>query len=252
MTHLLRGLLAVLLLGLAASPAYAAGVEVNAGISTLLLALGLAALGATVEGGVFGVYRNKIGGVVFSTWRGLQTARQKVTPSNPQSVAQTDVREVFAYVVLILRKFGSSFYRTDWNNASGNLPGFQSLMKFILAGADYEAQELAQPTPVELGPLDNLADLSVSNATPGELEVEWVGTGLKQDDEVVVFGYPRLPETVDSFIPTPEIVTVADEFAALTDLKDATEYVIGAYIRGEGANEGEYSTVEFKTMTTSA
>lgn len=252
MTHLLRGLLAVLLFALAASPAFAAEGAVNAGVSALLLTLlGLAGLGATVEGGVFGVYRNKIGGVVFSTWRGIQTARQRVTPSNPQSIAQTEVRTVFAWVVQILKSFGSELYRADWNNALGTLPGFQSLMSILLENADYDAEKLGVPAQVSLGDLPTVTASIENTGDPGDLTVAppiSLPSPLTAADEFVVIVYPRLLEAVDSFIPTPERVA-ANASANFTGLKVGEDYVVGYYIVGKGDNEGQLSPAKFVNFT---
>ena len=43
--------------------------------------------------------------ITFGKWKGINTARQRVTPSNPRTAAQTAQRVVFSYVVAFWRSF---------------------------------------------------------------------------------------------------------------------------------------------------
>ncbi len=54
--------------------------------------------------------------LVYSQWKGIPTARQYVTPANPQTVAQTAQRSLLASVVSIWRSTKiDTVVRTAWN-----------------------------------------------------------------------------------------------------------------------------------------
>jgi len=59
------------------------------------------------------------GTLVFSTWKGLKTAREYVTPANPQTAAQTTQRGIFADAVSAWRNYYvDADERTAWNRAA--------------------------------------------------------------------------------------------------------------------------------------
>jgi len=76
--------------------------------------------------------RGKIAGtLVFSTWKGLKTARQLVIPANPKSDAQIVQRDLFAAAVAFWRGFlVDATERTAWNLQASKEPtpmsGFNS------------------------------------------------------------------------------------------------------------------------------
>lgn len=59
------------------------------------------------------------GTIVYSTWKGINTARQLVKPSNPQTAAQTTQRNLFSDMVEAWRSyFTDPGQRTAWNLAA--------------------------------------------------------------------------------------------------------------------------------------
>jgi hypothetical protein len=53
---------------------------------------------AIAKGGILGTYQGKIGNVVGQKWKGKNTIRTLVTPSNPKTPAQIAQRAAFDYV----------------------------------------------------------------------------------------------------------------------------------------------------------
>ena len=51
--------------------------------------------------GVFTGYKGKVGNLVYAMWKGIQVAKTRSTPYNPQSPDQTVKRTVFALLVAI-------------------------------------------------------------------------------------------------------------------------------------------------------
>ena len=64
--------------------------------------------------------RGKLGGsLVYSNWKGINTARQLVTPANPRSAAQVAQRGLLSVIVTAWRSTEvSQAVRTGWNKAA--------------------------------------------------------------------------------------------------------------------------------------
>lgn len=66
--------------------------------------------------------RNALGkAVVYSNWRGVQYARQYTTPTNPQSAAQVDIRNIFK-TLAFLWKTGGTIFHAPWAAAAAGQP----------------------------------------------------------------------------------------------------------------------------------
>lgn len=86
------------------------------------------------------------GTLVFSTWKGIKTAREYVKPANPQTAAQTTQRNLFSSAVSAFRNYlTDATGRTAWDVsalASGSAQsGFNVCVKNLLAriGTDADA-----------------------------------------------------------------------------------------------------------------
>ena len=75
-------------------------------------------------------WKGKVGNYVFAMWKGIQVAKTRVIPENPQSVDQTTNRDLFTNFVLMFKalvtplvhKFWDPFisqYQTGWSNLIG-------------------------------------------------------------------------------------------------------------------------------------
>lgn len=84
-----------------------------------------------LNAGLFGEVRNKIGGVIFSNWKGINTAREYKIPANPQSVAQTAQRTKFAVVVALAQSLLGTLIVTFWNPFAVKMSGFNSFIKSV-------------------------------------------------------------------------------------------------------------------------
>jgi hypothetical protein len=87
---------------------------------------------AKLKNGIFGKATNKLGGTVMSTWRGINIAREKVTPANPNTARQSQVRGVFRTLVFIGRAIYPIFITGYWNKLAKGKPftGWSSFMGF--------------------------------------------------------------------------------------------------------------------------
>lgn len=64
--------------------------------------------------------RGKTADAVFASWKGRNYVRQRVVPANPQSVAQTAVRDSLAEAVAIWQQLPAAL-QTGYGNAAANL-----------------------------------------------------------------------------------------------------------------------------------
>lgn len=73
--------------------------------------------------------RNKIGDTVFSKWKGVNYARSRVDPANPNTANQQEARDALRQLVLLWQNI-AGVIRDSWDNfASGrNLSGYNAFV----------------------------------------------------------------------------------------------------------------------------
>jgi len=70
--------------------------------------------------GVFTGWKGKVGNVVFQMWKGVQVAKTKVTPENPQSTGQTTNRTLWSTLVAMFKPILKTFVWIYWNPFEGD------------------------------------------------------------------------------------------------------------------------------------
>jgi len=143
------------------------------------------ALGAIAENGVLGTTRGKVGNVVFSTWKGINTVRAKVDPANPQTQAQQDNRNKFGR----LAKFGSGLLspliQPLWDDYKAQESGFNSWLK---ANTDYANNDgdltQAQMVPNNSVELENAS--GTYDASTEQLDLTWNNPGPPYESHEMV------------------------------------------------------------------
>jgi hypothetical protein len=70
--------------------------------------------------GVFTGWKGKVGNVVYAMWKGIQVAKTRVIPYNPQSAAQTVQRSLFATLVSIGRGILTDIIQVFWDPFVGS------------------------------------------------------------------------------------------------------------------------------------
>ena len=209
---------------------------------------------AKLDGGLLGRVTGKIGGIVFSSARGpagkLNTARSYVRPANPNTTDQQTQRGFFSAAVEIVRRIGSSIYTNDWNRASGQNAGFQSLVSVIL-GAKTGSTNFTAPAEVNLGTLHAPATISLSaGSSSGEIDVEWsteLGDNGTNADDVVIICYPVNKDGAADATRDEATQTRADGATGVTidGLVAGENHVIGVYLRGAGTAVDLLSPCQF-------
>lgn len=60
-------------------------------------------------------WKGKVGNIVFSMWKGIQVAKTRTIPTNPQSEKQTENRHLIRDIVEVLRPVSHSVIYPFWN-----------------------------------------------------------------------------------------------------------------------------------------
>lgn len=145
--------------------------------------------------------RNKLNGSVFSKNKGGAYIRTKVTPVNPQSVAQQNVRNHLSTNSQAWRGLTEA-QRQGWNNAAPNFPytdifgnikqlsGFQLYVKLNTNLAVIAAAAISDaPTPVAI---PALTALSLAATPSPSLSLTFAPTPVPADFKMIVESTPNV------------------------------------------------------------
>ena len=153
--------------------------------------------------------------LVFSDWRGVSYARQRVIPANPSTEAQVSVRSVFAWLNDYWR-LASSLAHEPWEAYARGRPftGRNALISFNvpqLRDATDLFQFVASPGTMSAPPLSDLVASSgpesgeiVATASVGSLAPGW---SVVQ----VVFVCLRNQDPHSAFLETVRVASVEEE-----------------------------------------
>lgn len=116
----------------------------------------------------------KVKDTVFSRWKGRAYIRARVTPSNPQTTAQTAVRTSLARCVDLWQSFQTQI-KTAWDLYASpySMSGYN---KFMSANrADEQAGNELETSPLNslVDPADTFS--AASGAGSGEIDLTWTG-----------------------------------------------------------------------------
>lgn len=214
-----------------------------------------------LEGGIFSRPRGKTGGVVFGAARTrlgkVVTSRLLVVPTNPRTQAQVTQRTNFTRALEAVRSIGPSFYRSDWNRAIAQLPGFQSMISVIM-GMQASNGDLTPGPTTNLGTLPGVPEPVLSwNAGEGRYELDWTNpsppVGLNTDLIRTVW-ISVSPDGSSGLYNAQGVGGQAarvDESAVIEGADDEDAIVVGAYFRGATSTltEGQLSPCVWLTAS---
>jgi len=137
---------------------------------------------AKILNGILGGGVGKVGGVVMSNWKGIDTLRAYSVPANPNSSAQQTQRTLFAAVLAFLRLILTTVIQPYWDPFAVGQSGFNEAMsKNLLAWADDTAFDDAI---VSQGNLEQETITTATyNATTGAVEIQWTPSGLGNGED---------------------------------------------------------------------
>ena len=143
------------------------------------------ALGAIAEGGVLGTTRGKVGNVVFSTWKGINTVRAKVDPANPQTQAQQENRTDFGNLAKVGSDLNLPLLQPYWDWVEDKESGFNTFVKENMPG---QGGNLT-PVGITVTPGD-MPELKGVDAVAGpgsdDVEVQWSAPNADYDHTNIV------------------------------------------------------------------
>jgi len=118
----------------------------------------------------------KVKDTVFSKWKGRAYIRARVTPSNPQSAAQTLVRESMARCVTQWQSFESQL-TAAWNLYAGpfSISGYNAFVKLNRAAEEAGTDLTTSPINNDVLAVSDLAAATGSGA--GEIDLTWTDPG---------------------------------------------------------------------------
>ena len=201
---------------------------------------------AVLTGGIFSRPRGKTGGIVFGAARTRQgklvTSRLLVPPSNPNTAAQQTQRSIFSSALSIVRKIGSAIYRTDWNRAIGQLPGFQSMQSIFMTQMDSDLN-LSLTTPINLGILHFPNSFSASASGTDEITVTFsteVGDNGTDTDKIKILAIAK--SETDRQKTNGVVVNLDaarnDGDVTIPGLVAGATYELYAYLEGDASASG--------------
>jgi hypothetical protein len=207
---------------------------------------------AIVTGGLHGSPKGKLAGITYGAARTREgkvvTARQKVSPSNPNTSAQQAQRNAFSDAKDITRSHGPTIYTDVWNRAVGQLPGFQSMMSYYLNNID-SSGDISVPSDLSLGDLHfpNTFSFATGGAA-GEVDLSWsteTGSNGTNSDTITWLAVPKARADRDSSYIQHSATATTRSAGSLTisGLKAATTYIISVYFEGAGTAADNYTLV---------
>ncbi len=206
---------------------------------------------AKQTGGLLGRPSGSIAGIVFGSARSRQgkvvTAREKVSPSNPDTADQQTQRNKFKSCLDIVKAIGPSVYQTDWNRAVSQLPGFQSWMSLMLNSMSDE-RVLSPFSDVSLGVLHTPATFTVSNGEEaGYTHVVWsdeLGSNGTDADVAVVITILSDVASDGVYVDVNTDIPRSEGGADLNVGHSGEDYICIVYFRGAGTAEGLLSIAQ--------
>lgn len=87
---------------------------------------------AVLSQGILGPVKNKVGGVVAASWKGINYVRGYVKPSNPNSAAQQVQRTFFGAIVTAATLILATVIQPFWDPFETQQSGFNGFMQYNL------------------------------------------------------------------------------------------------------------------------
>jgi hypothetical protein len=206
-------------------------------------------MGRINSGALTGQMRGKVGDIVFGSWRGRQYARSKVTPANPQSVAQTATRAAMAIVVMSWRYLVADII-SAWNAAAKGLPksGFNMFTSANVADEITDNWRTVAPASIGVNNVTGLAFSTGSGA--GEIDADWTAGDAEPTDDVQFV--VRIAESGELVIQSSWEALVSAETATIDGLTAGQAYVCYAVVRHTDNGVYTYSVTNYGTATAHA
>lgn len=147
----------------------------------------------TIKRGILGGFRNKVGSVIGSSWKGIDTMRSMpLSVANPRTAKQVTVRGNFKTLVTATSKVNSTLIRPYWARFAKQMTGANAFIRENYDLFKNPAILYSENAILSKGKLDMVTNVVVTDpGYPGDLEVTFgkdVGTYGDSTDIVEAWG----------------------------------------------------------------
>lgn len=163
----------------------------------------------------------KVKDTVFSRWKGRPYIRSRVTPANPQTAAQTAVRESMARCVTLWQSLTADV-KANWNTYASpfSISGYNAFVKANRALE--QAGSILTVTNVSalLNGLDTLTASTGSGS--GEIDLDWTGGSVGADKFAYVLSRKTTLDVLDLEESTTTLISATS--TTISGLTASTSY----------------------------
>jgi hypothetical protein len=159
--------------------------------------------------------RGKVGDTVFSKWKGTNYIRTRVTPANPNTTAQQNVRDAMARLVSIWQELDADL-KAAWDvwGATLQISGFNGFVKKNMTNniAQGRMYWIAPPNADEPG----FDTWSAASTTAGQLDLTWTGPTVTTNKKMITAIIYDNGDTIIAASKSVDASTGSGSFAGLT------------------------------------
>jgi hypothetical protein len=147
----------------------------------------------TIKRGILGGFKNKVGSVIGSSWKGIDTMRSMpLSVSNPKTAKQIKVRSNFKTLVAAASSVNSTLIRPYWSRFAKQMTGANAFVRENYAAFKNPLMLYSHNAILSKGKLDMVKSVIVTDTTyPAPLEVSFdnnIGTYGDNSDIVEAWG----------------------------------------------------------------
>lgn len=147
----------------------------------------------TIKRGILGGFKNKVGSVIGSSWKGIDTMRSMpLSVANPNTAKQKTVRGNFKTLVTAASAVNSTLIRPYWARFAKQMTGSNAFVRENYANFKNPAVLFSKNAILSKGKLDMVTNVVVSDTVyPAPIEVSFgdhEGTYGDESDIVEAWG----------------------------------------------------------------
>lgn len=129
----------------------------------------------TIKRGILGGFKNKVGSVIGSSWKGIDTMRSMpLSVANPNTAKQKAVRGLFKELVLAASSVNATLIRPYWSRFAKQMTGANAFVRENYKNFKDPAILYSENAILSKGKLDNVTNVIVTDTVyPAPLEVSF-------------------------------------------------------------------------------
>ena len=143
----------------------------------------------TIKRGILGGFKNKVGSVIGSSWKGIDTMRSMpLSVANPRTSKQILVRSNFKNLVAAASSVNSTLIRPYWSRFAKQMTGANAFIRENYAAFKNPLTLFSQNAILSKGKLDMVTSVTVQDTVyPAPLPISFDGTaGTYGDNSDIV------------------------------------------------------------------